>query len=214
VHRKEIRRWRTETHEPEAVPPVITRTSQIIARWLRDAEYVDAEGEPRSLPRLPRPEGGPSFESLVQSVTSDVRPRAVLDDWVNHGIVTVDAADHVVLDTAAFVPRPGSAEQLFYFGRNLHDHLSAAAANVTAPGAAPFVERAAHYDNLSPQTAARLEAMGREAAQRLLTEFNRQALDVLESNDRELESAPETPRRRLNLGLYLFVENDTAGEQP
>jgi len=45
-------------------------------------------------------------------------------------------------------------------------------------------------------------------------EFNRQALDVLESNDRELESAPETPRRRLNLGLYLFVENDTAGEQP
>jgi len=214
VHRKEIRRWRTETHEPEAVPPVITRTSQIIARWLRDAEYVDAEGEPRSLPRLPRPEGGPSFESLVQSVTSDVRPRAVLDDWVNHGIVTVDAADHVVLDTAAFVPRPGSAEQLFYFGRNLHDHLSAAAANVTAPGAAPFVERAAHYDNLSPQTAARLEAMGREATLRLLTEFNRQALDVLESNDRELESAPETPRRRLNLGLYLFVENDTAGEQP
>jgi 16S rRNA G966 N2-methylase RsmD len=96
----------------------------------------------------------------------------------------------------------------------MHDHLSAAAANVTAPGAAPFVERAAHYDNLSPQTAARLEAMGREATLRLLTEFNRQALDVLESNDRELESAPETPRRRLNLGLYLFVENDTAGEQP
>ena len=133
VHRKEIRRWRSEPQEPEAVPPVITRTSQIIARWLHDAEYVDAEGQPRPLPRLPRPEGGPSFESLVQSVTSDVRPRAVLDDWLNHGIVTVDAADHVVLDTAAFVPRPGSAEQLFYFGRNLHDHLSAAAANVTGP---------------------------------------------------------------------------------
>ena len=62
VHRKEIRRWRSETHEPEAVPPVITRTSQIIARWLRDDEYVDAEGQPRPLPRLPRPEGGPSFE--------------------------------------------------------------------------------------------------------------------------------------------------------
>src|SRR5580700_8148994 len=114
VHRKEIRRWRSETHEPDAVPPVITRTSQIIARWLREAEYVDAEGQPRALPRLPRPEGGPSFEGLVQSVTSDVRPRAVLDDWLNHGIVTVDAADHVVLDTAAFVPLPGSAEQLFY----------------------------------------------------------------------------------------------------
>jgi len=214
VHRKEIRRWRSETREPEDVPPVITRTSQIISRWLRDAEYVDTEGQPKPLPRLPRPDGGPSFEGLVQSVTSDVRPRAVLDDWLNHGIVTVDAADRVVLDTAAFVPRPGSAEQLFYFGRNLHDHLSAAAANVTSPGPAPFVERAAHYDNLSPATVARLEAMGREAARLLLTEFNRQALDLLDANDRELENAPETPRRRLNLGLYLFVENDLPGEEP
>jgi hypothetical protein len=214
VHRKEIRRWRSETHEPDTVPPVITLTSQIIARWLRDAEFVDAEGQPRALPRLPRAEGGPSFESLVQSATSDVRPRAVLDDWLNHGIVTVDAADHVVLDTAAFVPRPGSAEQLFYFGRNLHDHLAAATANVMAEGPAPFLERAAHYDNLSPTTVARLEAMGREAGQRLLTEFNRQALDFLDTNDRELKSAPETPRHRLNLGLYLFVENDSAGEQP
>lgn len=214
VHRKEIRRWRSETHEPDAVPPVITRTGQIIARWLRGDDYVDSEGQPRPLPRLPRPEGGPSFESLVQSVTSDVRPRAVLDDWLNHGIVSVDAADLVVLDTAAFVPRPGSVEQLFYFGRNLHDHLSAAAANVTSTGPAPFVERAAHYDNLSPTTVARLEAMGREAAQRLLTEFNRQALDLLDANDRELEQAPETPRHRLNLGLYLFVENDPAGEEP
>ena len=150
----------------------------------------------------------------MQSVTSDVRPRAVLDDWLNHGIVTVDAADRVVLDTAAFVPQPGSAEQLFYFGRNLHDHLSAAAANVTAAGPAPFIERAAHYDNLSPATVARLEAMGREAAQRLLTEFNRQALDLLDANDRELESAPETPRRRLNLGVYLFADDDSAGEEP
>src|SRR6202012_2496471 len=76
VHRKEIRRWRSETREPEDVPPVITRTGQIIARWLPDERYVDSEGQPRALPRLPRPEGGPSFESLVQSVTSDVRPRA------------------------------------------------------------------------------------------------------------------------------------------
>jgi len=212
IHRKEIRRWRAATHESEAVPPVITRTSQIMARWLRHAEYIDAEGRPRPLPRLPRPEGGPSFESLVQSVTSDVRPRAVLDDWLNHGIVTVDAADQVMLDTAAFVPRPGSGEQLFYFGRNLHDHLSAAAANVTAAGPAPFVERAAHYDDLSPATVARLEAMGRDAAQRLLSEFNGQALDLLDANDRELASAPQTPRRRLNLGIYLFVDNDSTGE--
>ena len=56
--------------------------------------------------------------------------------------------------------------------------------------------------------------MGREAAQRLTTECNRLALDLLETNDRELEIAPETPRRRFNLGLFLYVENDSAGEEP
>jgi len=214
VHRKEIRRWRSETHALETVPPVITRTSQIMARWLSAPEYTNTEGQPQPLPRLPRPEGGPSFESLVQSVTSDVRPRAVLDDWLTHGIVALDTTDRVVLNAAAFVPRPGSAEQLFYFGRNLHDHLAAAAANVAGRGPTPFVERAAHYDNLTPTTTAQLEAMGREAAQRLLTEFNRHALELLDANDRELESAPETPRRRLNLGVYLFVDDDSSGEQP
>jgi hypothetical protein len=29
-----------------------------------------------------------------------------------------------------------------------------------------------------------------------------------------LEKAPETPRRRLNLGVYLFTDSDSAGEEP
>ncbi len=42
---------------------------------------------PMRRPALPLPRSGPapSFDSLVASVTRDVRPRAVLDEWVSQG---------------------------------------------------------------------------------------------------------------------------------
>ena len=80
----------------------------------------------------------PSFESLVESVTTDVRPRAILEDLLHHGVVIMDADDTVRLNTEAFIPRPGGEEQLFYFARNLHDHVAAAVANISATGVPRF----------------------------------------------------------------------------
>ncbi|MBV8575726.1 MAG: hypothetical protein JOZ58_11925, partial [Acetobacteraceae bacterium] len=124
VHRKEIRRQRS----PEGVaglaePAVVTRTSAIIARWLGSSTYTDAAGRP--LP-LPRAGPDPSFEGLVASVTRDVRPRAVLDEWLHQALVRIDAEGRVQLSTEAFIPREGGEAQLFYFARNLHDHIAAA----------------------------------------------------------------------------------------
>jgi Family of unknown function (DUF6502) len=152
-----------------------------------------------------------SFESLVAAVTSDVRPRAVLDDLLGHGIVTVGPDDRVRLDVAAYVPRQGGDEQLFYFARNLHDHIAAAAANIAAAGAAPFFDRSLHYDGLTPGTAARLAAAGRAAGQQLLIELNQSALQWAEADDRQIaEAGGGAATQRVNVGVYLYVEDDGA----
>jgi hypothetical protein len=52
---------------------------------------------------------------------------------------------------------------LYYFGRNLHDHLAAWVANVLA-AKPPFVERSVHYDGPSAELAERLEALARARA--------------------------------------------------
>ncbi len=102
-------------------------------------------------------------------------------------------------DAEAFIPRPGRDEQLFYFARNLHDHLAAAAANVlAAPGVAPFLDRSVHYDGLGAEATARLEAAAREAAQHLLVDINRLALDLVvaqEAGDRPAASGSAPSRR-------------------
>jgi hypothetical protein len=200
VHRKEIKRQR-EIPPDEPPPPLVTRNAQLIATWLGAAGFTSEAGEPLPLPRS-APEG-PSFESLVTAVTRDVRPRAVLDDWLSQGIVTIGVDDRIRLSTEAFLPQPGRDEQLFYFARNIHDHIAAASANVLAQQTPPFIDRSVHYDHLTPETAAALEQAGRAAVQRVLLDFNRRALTLA------AEEAPAgTPTRRINLGVYLFLEDE------
>ena len=201
VHRKEIRRLREMERAPGLhEPAVVTLASEIIARWLA---FTGPSTE-LSLPRVA--EAGPSFEALVQSVTNDIRPRAVLDEWLRQGIVRVDDEDRVTLTTAAYIPDPGSAAQLFYFGRNLHDHLAAAAANVMAANGAPYPDLSVHYDGLSVQAAEALEAAARLAAETVTQEINAAAMRLVEGQD--AAPTPTLGRRRVNFGVYLYVEDE------
>jgi hypothetical protein len=202
VHRKEIRRQRAAPAGNEPTPEVVTLSSQIIARWLGAAPWAGERGVPRPLPRAAAP-GEPSFDTLVEAVTKDLRPRAVLDEWLSQNLVRIDAEDRVVLNVDAFVPRPGRTEQMFYFGRNLHDHVAAAAANVSAVDKAPFLDRSVHYDALPTAAADQLEAVGRVAAVQMLLEVNRRAMEIAEAHD-----PPVGPTRRVNLGVYLFAEDE------
>jgi hypothetical protein len=207
VHRKEIRRLRELPADLAAgVPQVVTLASQLIARWISTEAFTDAAGQPRSLARARQDAnaGTPSFEALVESVTSDVRPRAVLDDLLGHGVVWVDSNDHVQLNAAAFIPRPGGEEQLFYFARNLHDHVAAAVANISASGAPRFLDRSVHYDRLTPAQAKDLEAYARNAAMQVLLDVNRRAMQLTATAPAATETAP----RRLNLGVYVFGADD------
>jgi hypothetical protein len=115
----------------------------------------------------------------------------------------------VRLNASAFLPRQGREEQLFYFARNLHDHAAAAVANVLASGAAPFLDRSAHYDRLTADTAARIAVAGRDAVQQALIDVNRVALKMLDANDRAVSQAgADAKLQRVNVGVYVYVEDE------
>jgi hypothetical protein len=121
----------------------------------------------------------------------------------------------VVLDAQAYLPPPGREAQLFYFARNLHDHIAAASANMTISGAAPFLDRSVHYDRLSTEAAAVLLTAGQQAAQAMLIDVNRAALQIADADDAARSSSPDAIKtRRVNLGVYLYVEDEHAGESP
>jgi hypothetical protein len=205
IHRKEVRRLRGAGAPVSTTPVALSRTSRIIARWLASPEFSDQNGRPRALARTSNEASSePSFESLVASVTRDVRPRAVLDEWLDRKIVTVDTEGRMVLTEAAFVPQEGSDQQLYYFGRNLHDHIAAAVCNVL--GESPrFFERAVHYDGLSESLAQKLELNSREIAISALQDANREAHEACESDPGGCS--------RWIMGIYIYRTDEDASAE-
>jgi hypothetical protein len=197
IHRKEVARLRGAGAPVHEAPATLSRTSAIIARWLAAPEFTDAKGEPLALPRTTEGDA-PSFEQLVESITKDVRPRAVLDEWLDRKLVTINGDDEIVLIDTGFVPRGDDDRKWHYLGRNLHDHVAAAAENVSGP-APRFLERAVHYDGLSPKLAKRLEARSRELAMEALKVANREANRAL-AKDKGGNS-------RWNFGVYIYSED-------
>jgi hypothetical protein len=208
IHRKDIKRLRDVPADNDAAPEVVTLASQIIARWVGSAPFTGPDGCPLDLIRTTRGRTGEaSFDALVESVTTDIRPRAVLETLLSHGIVTVLEQDRIHLNADAFIPRPGGEEQLFYFARNLHDHVAAAVHNIAAAGTAPFMDRSVHYDCLTPSQARALDAFARSLAMRALLAVNRRALELTEAPDPEAVANSW----RVNFGVYVFNEDEQSG---
>jgi len=200
VHRKDVKRLRPERRDQDLTPPTVSLGSQLVAVWIGSPEYLDSDGRPQPLPRHPA-DDGPSFEGLVESVSKDIRPRAVLDEWLRLGAAHIDEHDRVCLSVEAFVPDKGFDEKAYFLGRNLRDHIAAAAHNLAGLKPA-FLERSVYYDELTPESVRELAQLAEETGMKALQAVNRRAMN-LQERDR---SKPDA-RHRINFGIY---EHDTA----
>ncbi len=201
IHRKDVRRLRHEGDTASmALPENITLGAQLVNVWTNSQPFCKAVGQALPLPRLASVGGEVSFDALVARVSTDIRARVVLDEWLRLGVVRVDEQDCVHLEAQAFLPQKGFDEKAAYLGHNLHDHASAAVHNLSGQGQ-PFFERSVHYDALAPVSVEVLrEAVASEGMQTLLG-FSRLAAEL---EDRDL-SSPE-PRQRITIGLYFYTE--------
>ncbi|MDD3530707.1 MAG: DUF6502 family protein [Gallionellaceae bacterium] len=201
VHRREVKRLRAEMQQH--LPPLtVSLGAQIVARWCAEGRYLDPRRRPAPLPRLASQGGEISFEHLVAGVNKDIRPRAVLDEWLRLGVARLDEEDRVHLSEAAFVPAKGLEEKAFYFGKNVGDHLSAGVHNLLDQQP-PFLERCVYYDGLSETSVETLRALSRELAVTALQEVNRQAL-ALQQNDAERIGS----KVRITFGTYFYAETE------
>jgi hypothetical protein len=198
VHRKDVKRLRALAPDAFVVPRSVGLSPLVVARWLSNPEMTDANGQPLALPRQPESPDKPSFDGLVESISTDIRPRALLDEWLRLGVVRLDAQDRVVLNRNAFIPEKGFEEKAYFLGRNIHDHLAVAGANLMG-NATPAMERSVHYTGLSEESAKIVAETAERLGMQSLLAVNRLALDLSEK-DKEKPDAD----RRVNFGLYFY----------
>jgi len=208
LNRKEIKRLTTPIADEWGPESVTSFASAVFTAWTGRPEWRGPDGAPRAL--LRRGEG--SFDALARSVTLDMRPASILDELVRLGYAQVGEDDLVRAMGDEFTSRREFADRLGPLAENLQDHADAAVANVLAQTpASPHLERSLFADELSPESAAKLEAFSREKWKALHDAFIARA-DELEAEDRA-HGRPATMRVRV--GLYGYAEpSDPAAPPP
>lgn len=210
VHRKDIRRLK---EEPELLQPsgekAISLSAQVVSTWMSDAEYCDSTGMPRVLWRS-KAQGEPSFESLVEHVSKqDLRARSLLDEWLRNKMVSRVDEDKVQLNADAFGPAEGFDEKIYFFKRNLHQHLSASVDNVLGE-ASPHFDRCVYFNNLSEASRKELNDFAKKQTNDLIRQINRKGLSL-----QKKDSARSVSKFRIHYGAFFHTEaqnNNRDGE--
>jgi hypothetical protein len=207
VHRKDVKRIRSELPDGDLLPPAnVSIGAQLISRWLGAAEYLDDSGAPRALPLRTADKGQYlTFDGLVEDIArQDIRPRVVLDELLRLEIVELDQDNAVLLKARAFTPEKGLDQKLFFFGKNLQDHINAGVHNI-AGLKPPFFDRSVYYDKLSPESVSELTEMCNTIGMEALIKVNQRALQ-LQTRD----SSGSDAHYRINFGIFNF--NAAQGE--
>ncbi len=202
VHRRDVRTLTRNAAPDTSGTPAAPRSlpSEVIGRWLSDPTYLDSKGAARTLPRDGTGLPG-SFDALVAALSSDVRPRAVLDEMLRLGVATEDDAG-VHLVGSGFTPQGGFEELAALFAANLHDHAAAAAGNLH--GASHFLEQSVFVDEISADSAQRLHKVSVQAWKLALRPVMREAQARF---DRDATSALPTDRQhRARFGVFFYSE--------
>ena len=206
LQRKDIGAIKEQMERKLGPPANVSLGARLIGIWSGAKAFTDAQGRPLALPRLAAGRAsGPTFEDLVRSVSTAVRPRAVLDEWLRLGVAELDNEDRVHLKADAFVPRQGFDELAYFYGRNLRDHIAASSHNLAGEGD-PFLERAVYYDKLTAKSAKELERIAREIGVEALVRINREALRLADGDEGKKDAD-----QRMSIGIYFYRgADDTA----
>lgn len=208
VHRRDVRNYRNNAPDTGREIQHVSIAAEVVATWLGNPQFMGAEGQPCPLPYTNPDNPSFSFSALAEEVSTDVRPRAILDEMLRQNTVRHDEiTDNVWLNTEAFIPQEGWAEKLYYLGRNGEDHLEAAVTNVLSPRP-PFLDRAVFYGGLTPESVEALQKLSREHGMRALRTVNRRAHELFEQDKGKPDAG-----HRITFGAYFFSDTDRREEE-
>lgn len=202
VHRRDVKTLRAaETDADASVARKSSTLATVVGRWITQPDLSTATGAPSPLPRSAATP--PSFDHLVQSVSRDIRPRAVLDELERQSIISIDADGLVHLNPAALVGPADLDQKLHFFSENLGDHMNAAVENLLADGPSPFLERAVFYNHLTKTSVTAIVQDVRTVGIKTLQDINSRAAH-LQNADKD---NPDATMRFL-FGVFLYSDDD------
>jgi len=196
IHRREVKRVRgMKVNDVSIYEPSLA--SQVVARWAGEKQLQSKNGS-KPLQRKKLTTDGFDFEDLVKSINTDVRPRVVLEELINRGLVTVNENDDLQLHPEKLALKQDQEETLHYLSLNIHDHLATAVQNLSTLDNKQL-DRCVHYHGLNAEAIDKLSTLAEKHAMEALIAINKEAIVL--SHDPQYKG-----NQRMNFGTYFHHE--------
>lgn len=182
------------------------RAARVVAGWVRDADFSDADGNPKVLTLQ---EGKASFADLARRFSGDIPSRAILDELLRVGVAEKVDDNSVRLKMRAYVPESGDADKLNILGTDVSDLVSTIDHNLQHGSADPFFQRKVMYDNVPLEALQEFRRLSGAQAQALLERLDK----WLSQHDRDTSGTRGTGQIRTGIGIYYF-EEDMKSQKP
>ncbi len=209
--RKEVKRQREIlVGQSTGEAPHTNRASRVVSGWVHDAAFQTNGGEPAILSF----DGEFGFSDLVKRYSGDMPPRAVLDELLRVGVVSVDAeSGKLALQQRAYVPAGDSEEMLQIFGEDVSDLIATIDHNLVCDesGRPPLFQRTLTYNNIPPEVMERWRTHAAAQSQALLEQLDK----WLGPHDRDLsrQESGDASEDAVRTGVSIFYFEEFAGKR-
>lgn len=193
-----------DTSAPQLSKSRFGLSAQVVARWFSDPNYLDSNEQPLLLART----GDVSFDALVASISTDVRPRAVLDQLLHLGLIEFND-DQVRLIGAGFAPRADWTALSASATDNITDHLRAAIDNLD--GKQNWLEQAIFSDEMSAESVEKLHVAASAAWRGNHRKLMQLAQQLYEQDLANRKASERVYRARI--GMFYYDEKYAANNQ-
>ncbi len=176
------------------------RAARVIAAWRREADFLDAEGQPVVLSVSGK---GVSFSELVHRFSGDVPVRAIRDELIRSGAVEKLKDGRIRLRDRAYIPKTSETDKVHILGTDVSHLISTIDHNLQPDVPQPFFQRKVAYDNLPNEILQRFRKLTGRTAQAFLEKIDR----WLAGHDRDMNpNIAGTGRNKAGIGIYYFEE--------
>ena len=212
--RKEVRKQReilAGEHTGSRAPLHANRASRVVSGWVHDSAFQTGEGKPAMLAF----DGPLGFTELVKRYSGDMPPRAVLDELLRVGVVTVDGdSGRLALQQRAYVPAGDNEELLQIFGEDVSDLIATIDHNLVSEesGQPPLFQRTLTYNNIPPEVMERWRRHAAAQSQALLEQLD----EWLGPHDRDISGSATggDSGNPFRTGVSIFYFEEPAGKEP
>jgi hypothetical protein len=191
IHRKKIAPLRDAGPPPESA---LRRnlTAEVLEKLMGNPALLDRRGWPKPLAATRRVGGDESFDAVVEAVSKDIRPRALLDEWLRVGLARLDDSGYVHI-------AGGFIRSRFVPGEEVE-----ALRQVLRPAVEAVVNRVLHTGARCGASGVHVGGLSAEAVTELSAEFQRRQRELLADINQKAERRALVEARRRVGGRHVF----------